>query len=154
MTLRDRQSAFDKRARTSGRWVCAAVLALVVPAAAHADFSVCNDSFDVLNFAVAHDPGDGFLSEGWWTIAPNRCVVILREPLSNRYLYIFATDVFNQALLEGSATFCIDDDRFRILGSEDCWLRGHIAADFAEVDIGDAEAWTVILNSSGTLGNR
>lgn len=149
-----RQAGCKAGARRARHGLCAALLWLALPAAARAEFSVCNDSFDVLNLAVAHDPGDGFLSEGWWTIAPNRCVVILREQLANRYVYLFATDVFNQALLDGSATFCVDDDRFRILGGEECWLRGHVAAPFAEVDIGQAESWTVILNASGDLGRR
>lgn len=127
---------------------------LILPGAAQAEFAVCNDSFDVLNLAVAHDPGEGFLSEGWWTIAPNRCVVVIRERIHSRYVYVFATDVFNQPIVEGSAPFCVDDGRFRILGGEDCWLRGHVAARFAEVDIGEAENWTLILNSSGDLSAR
>lgn len=152
MTARGHRSTLETGARRVRLWLCAALPGLLLPAVARAEFSVCNDSFDVLNLAVAHDPGDGFLSEGWWTIAPNRCVVILRAQLVNRYVYLFATDVFNQALLDGTATFCVDDDRFRILGGEECWLRGHVAAAFAEVDIGEAENWTVILNASGKLG--
>ena len=121
------------------------------PGPAQAEFTVCNDSFDVLNLAVAYDPGDGFFSEGWWTIAPNRCVPVIRERIRSRYVYVFATDVFNQALLEGAAEFCVDEARFRIPGAEDCWSRGHVAAEFAEIDIGQSDDWTLILNATGEL---
>lgn len=142
-------------ALTVGRWgrhrLGLLSLLLTCPGFAAADFTVCNDSFDVLNLAVAHDPGTGFVSEGWWTIAPNRCVAVIRDRIDNRYVYVHATDVFNQPVLEGDATFCIDDGRFRIAGPEDCWARGHIAAPFAEVDMGQSENWTLILNLSGRL---
>lgn len=116
---------------------------------ARAGFAVCNDSFDVLNLAVAYDPGGGFVSEGWWTVAPNRCVTVIRDRIRSRYVYVFATDVFNQALIAGDAPFCVDDARFRIPGTGACWTRGHVAAGFAEVDIGEAEHWTLILDGSG-----
>lgn len=119
--------------------------------AARAGFAVCNDSFDVLNLAVAHDPGGGFVSEGWWTIAPNRCVTVIRDAIRSRYVYVFATDVFNQALIEGAAAFCVDEGRFRIPGAGSCWSRGHVAAGFAEVDIGEAAHWTLILDGTGRL---
>ena len=124
---------------------------VIRPGPAQAEFTVCNDSFDVLNLAVAYDPGEGFFSEGWWTIAPNRCVPLIRERIRSRYVYVFATDVFNQALLEGAAEFCVDEGRFRIPGAEDCWSRGHVAAGFAEIDIGQSDDWTLILNATGEL---
>ncbi|HKL69608.1 MAG TPA: DUF1036 domain-containing protein [Salibaculum sp.] len=143
------------RARTFGRWSRPSLalwgVLVAFPSGAAADFTVCNDSFDVLNLAIAHDPGNGFVSEGWWTIAPNRCVAVIRERIQNRYVYVHATDVFNQPVLEGGADFCIDEGRFRIAGPEDCWARGHIAAPFAEVDMGQSENWTLILNLSGRL---
>ena len=128
-----------------------AVAALAWGGPARAGFSVCNDSFDVLNLAVAYDPGAGFVSEGWWTIAPNRCVAVIRDRILSRYVYVFATDVFNQPLVDGGAAFCVDDGRFRIPGAGECWTRGHVGAAFAEVDIGEAEHWTLIVNTTGAL---
>jgi uncharacterized membrane protein len=133
-------------------WLAAATLGWAAPA--RAGFSVCNDSFDVLNLAVAYDAGAGFVSEGWWTIAPNRCVAVIRDRILSRYVYVFATDVFNQALLEGNAAFCVDDGRFRIPGAGECWTRGHVAAEFAEVDIGEAGHWTLILDGGGARGGE
>jgi uncharacterized membrane protein len=146
-----RRSAFHRRIATLARGGAIVAAALVWGGSARAGFSVCNDSFDVLNLAVAYDPGSGFISEGWWTIAPNRCVAVIRDRIVSRYVYVFATDVFNQALLGGAAAFCVDDGRFRIPGAGECWTRGHVAAGFAEVDIGEAEHWTLVLNTTGAL---
>ena len=157
---RRRMTRQEGRIRNGGvarprRALAGLVVALwALPGPGRADFIVCNDSFDVLNVAVAHDPGDGFASEGWWTITPNRCVDVIRSRIRSRYVYVFATDVFNQPVLEGLAAFCIDEGRFRIAGREACWSRGHLAADFAEIDIGETRDFILFLNTSGTLPAR
>ena len=123
--------------------LAAAAIALASPASA--DFTVCNDSFDVLNIALAYGQGAEFVSQGWWSVAPNRCVALLRGDIPVRYLYLFATDVFNRAVLDGEALFCTDTGRFRIIGVADCRARGHLVSAFSEVDIGSASEWVVIL---------
>ena len=124
-----------------------ALSALAAPA--RADFIVCNASFDVINLALGADTGGSFGTRGWWTIGPNRCTTLLRGQLGSRYYYVFATDVFGQTLLDGDTEMCVADGRFEITGPEDCWERGHIAAPFAEIDIGTAEAWTLFLGDGG-----
>jgi uncharacterized membrane protein len=137
-----------------GAATCLAGLTLGVgfaPSQARADFIVCNDSFDVLNLALARDPGTGFVSEGWWSIAPGRCAALLRGTIDSRYIYLYAIDVFNQPVLDGSITFCVEAQGFRIPGRQDCWERGHIAAGFVEIDTGLAEQWITFLNSEGMI---
>ncbi|MDD7971936.1 DUF1036 domain-containing protein [Roseinatronobacter alkalisoli] len=119
--------------------------------AAQADFIVCNDSFDVLNLALARDPGTGFVSEGWWSVAPGRCAALLRGDIDSRYLYLHAIDVFSQPVLEGQVTFCVGEQGFRIPGAQDCWQRGHIAARFAEIDTGQSRQWITFLNAEGQI---
>lgn len=118
---------------------------------ARADFIVCNDSFDVLNVALARDAGAGFASQGWWTISPSRCAVLLHGEIDSRYIYLHAIDVFGRPVLEGSAEFCIAERGFSVPGGQDCWQRGHIAAGFAEIDTGQARRWIVFLNEDGQL---
>ena len=119
--------------------------------AARADFLVCNDSFDVLNLALARDPGAGFVSEGWWSVAPGRCAALLRGTIDSRYLYLHAIDVFRQPVLDGDVTFCISDEGFRIPGRQDCWQRGHVAAGFVEIDTGQATQWITFLDAEGRI---
>lgn len=118
---------------------------------ARADFIVCNDSFDMLNLALARDPGSGFVSEGWWSVAPGRCAALLRGAIDSRYIYLHAIDVFNQPALDGDVTFCIGEEGFRIPDPQDCWLRGHIAAGFIEIDTGRAEQWITFINAEGQI---
>jgi uncharacterized membrane protein len=112
---------------------------------AHAQFQVCNQSYDVLNLAVAQSEDGIFVTEGWWTIGANRCVDVIRDELVNRYIYVYATDVFNQPILRGDVPMCIAPKRFRIKGTEDCWLRGHKAGSFMEVDTQSEPRWTLFL---------
>ena len=122
-----------------------AVGTLLAATPARADFSVCNDSFDVLNVALARDAGAGFVSQGWWTLSPNHCAVLLHGEIDSRYFYLHAMDVFGRPVLTGEAEFCIAEQRFVVPGAQDCWQRGHMAGGFAEIDTGQARHWIVFL---------
>lgn len=135
----------------------AVLLALLAPGAARAEFTVCNQTLDVVNLAVAHDVGDAAAQdgvwtmqiEGWWTIGANQCVNVIREELENRYVYIYATDVFGQPIYSGTDEMCVEPRRFVIRGIRDCWQRGYMVAKFAEVDTQEQERWTLFLSGSG-----
>lgn len=119
--------------------------------AARAEFAVCNQSYDVVNVAIAQLTNGQFTTEGWWTIGTNQCANVIKEELSNRYIYVYATDVFGQPILEGSVSMCIAEKRFEIEGIENCWERGHKAAMFHEVDTIDTQRWTLFLSPPGGL---
>lgn len=114
---------------------------------AQAVFAVCNQSFDVVNVAIGLYEDDSFVTRGWWTIGPNQCANAVRESLSARYIYVFAQDVFGNEVLNGVVPMCIGTDRFVIRGVEECLLRGHLAADFLEVDTQQTERWTLFLSA-------
>ncbi|WP_274627907.1 DUF1036 domain-containing protein [Arvimicrobium flavum] len=127
-------------------------LALVAgsPSPAHAEFTVCNQTLDVVNLAVGQEVDAAFQTDGWWTIGANQCVNVIREELVNRYIYVYATDVFGQPILSGSTEMCVEKRRFTIRGIEECWQRGHIAAAFYEVDTLEQVRWTFFLTGRGT----
>ena len=54
-------------------------------------------------------------------------------------------DVFGQPLLPGTTRMCTATKRFTIRGIEDCWVRGHIASEFIEVDTQKTRRWTLFL---------
>lgn len=110
-----------------------------------AEFTVCNQTLDVMNLAVGLDVDGSFQTEGWWTIGANQCVDVVRDELSTRYVYLYATDVFGNAILEGGTSMCVEKRRFTIRGIRDCWKRGHILARFVEVDTLDQIRWTYFL---------
>lgn len=121
----------------------ATALALLLPDGARAELRLCNQSFDVLNVAVGLPEGTGFLTRGWWRVAPNQCAVLQREALTHRYYYVFAADVFGNEVMSGAVPMCVAPRRFEIDGQQDCLLRGFLDARFIEVDTGGAESWTV-----------
>ncbi len=125
----------------------AALAAILVPTgAARAEFTVCNQTLDVVNVAVGQEVDAAFQTDGWWTVGANQCVDVVREELSNRYVYIYATDVFGQAILDGATDMCVERRRFSIRGSDACWQRGHIAEPFFEVDTQEQPRWTLFLS--------
>ncbi|AGT11478.1 hypothetical protein JCM7686_pAMI6p148 (plasmid) [Paracoccus aminophilus JCM 7686] len=116
-----------------------------------AAFKLCNQSYDVLNIAIAQ-PGpeqaaaDDFVTRGWWRVAPNQCATLVREPLKTRFLYVFATDVFGKEALSGAIPLCVGTRRFVIERQGDCLLRGFLDARFLEVDTTDQSDWTVFVS--------
>jgi len=132
-------------------WLNRILLAMLATAAcfwaslARAEFTVCNQTLDVVNLAVGQEVDQAFQTEGWWTIGANQCVDVIREELSNRYIYVYATDVFGNGMLDGGTEMCIEKRRFTIRGIDRCWQRGHILARFVEVDTLEQLRWTFFL---------
>jgi uncharacterized membrane protein len=112
---------------------------------AAADFQVCNQTLDVVNVAIGQQQTDLFRTEGWWTIGSNQCATLIRDDLTVRYLYVYATDVFGQPLLEGTLTACIGPSKFTIEGREECWAHGYREVRFYEVDTKAQDRWTLFL---------
>ncbi len=130
-----------------------AALVFCAAGPARAEFTVCNQTLDVVNLAVGQEmrePSEAFWqTEGWWSVGANQCVNVIRDELVNRYIYVYAIDVFGQPLLSGSTSMCVGTRRFVIRGDKDCWVRGHKAAPFYEVDTQQMERWTLFLSTGG-----
>ena len=125
--------------------IVASMCILLLGGRAQAEFTVCNQTLDVVNLSVGQDVDETIQTEGWWTIGANRCVDVIREELNSRYVYIYATDVFGQPVLEGDADMCIGTKRFLIKGTDLCWQRGHKVARYLEVDTQDTVRWTLFV---------
>jgi len=116
--------------------------------AAHAQFAICNQTIDAINVSVAKETSGTFGTEGWWTIGANRCVDVIKEELTGRYVYVYATDVFGQPILTGDYEghdMCIGTRRFSIQGTDSCWQRGYQSARFRLVDTKEMSRWTFFL---------
>ena len=113
---------------------------------AAADFSVCNQTLDVVNVAIGYQRGEVMRTEGWWTIGSNQCATVIRQPIPKRYIYVFATDVFGQTLLDGSQKMCVGAEKFTIDEIESCWQRGYREAEFYEVDTKAQDDWRLFLS--------
>lgn len=112
---------------------------------AGAGFSVCNQTFDVVNVAIGKYERTVFETSGWWTVGPNQCANVIEDDLKVRYVYVFAQDVFGNKILSGATSMCVAPGKFEIRGERDCIVRGYIEAPFHEVDTFRTERWTLFL---------
>ena len=111
--------------------------------------SLCNQSFDVLNIAIAEPGGSGgaedYVTRGWWRVAPNQCATLLRDPLEAKEYFVFAADVFGNEALPGVTPMCVGTREFKIESQRDCLIRGFLDARFYEVDPQGQPSWTVFV---------
>ncbi len=142
-----------RRGRT-GRAGRAAALLLILaaiglwPAAAHADFRLCNNTGSRVGVSIGYKDGDGWMTEGWWNLSSRSCDTILRGALVARFYYIYAVDYDRGGEWSGNAYMCTRDKEFSIRGLEDCLARGYERTGFFEVDTGEQSSWTVQLTDS------
>lgn len=129
-----------------GRTGLASLVFGILAPPASAQFTVCNQTFDVVNVAIGYPEDGEFITEGWWTVGPNQCANVIREDLWMQYVYVFAQDVFGKAVLTGSAQLCVAPNRFEIRGEKDCLIRGLLSAQFHEVNTRRSERWTLFLS--------
>lgn len=115
---------------------------------ARADLRVCNNTHMLLNFAVATISGDAFATQGWWTTTPGSCSTPVRGKLPGRFVYLYAIDIDAIDVLAGKVSMCVDRGKFKIYGIGDCWRRGLLAVNFAEIDTGGSGDWTAFINDA------
>jgi len=128
-------------------YIMAFLCVAFLPDPARAEFSVCNQTFDVLNVAIGQSEYGELSTSGWWTIGPNQCANVISEILRARYVYVFAQDVFGNVVFSGASVMCVAPNRFEIKGQHECQIRGYLDAPFHEVDTKNTERWTLFLEA-------
>jgi uncharacterized membrane protein len=115
----------------------AIVFALLVAVPAQAALTVCNKAKRPARVALGRYSGTEWKSEGWWTLAPKTCGVVVKGSLQARYYYLYATDG-GAGTWGGDHGFCIAGaGRFEIPGRDGCAARGYDRKGFFEVDTGN-----------------
>lgn len=125
--------------------LAALTAALAAPAAARADFRVCNVTGSRVGVAVAYRDAQGWVSEGWWNLPGSACETLLRGPLASRFYYVYALDYDRGGEWTGRTFFCTRDREFTIRGRDDCYARGLERSGFFEINTGEQRNWTVQL---------
>lgn len=119
-------------------------------APARADLNLCNKTASRVGVALGYKDKDGWATEGWWTVAPQKCLPLLKGDLIARYYYVFAVDYDKGGSWGGKSVMCTRDKVFTIRGIEDCEGRGYQKTGFFEVDTGEQTDWTVSLSGEKT----
>jgi uncharacterized membrane protein len=119
------------------------VFAGTVPA--HADFRLCNNSSQRVSVAISYTDGTQWITEGWWNLKPSACETLLRGALAAQFYYVYGMDE-RGGEWKGKAFMCTRDREFRIIGRNNCLVRGYDRTGFFEIDTGNqAKNWTVQL---------
>ncbi len=135
-----------RSAALAAAWLVALAVSMT---AARAEFRVCNNTRSLINLAIGSLAGAEYATEGWWTVTPGSCATPIHEPLSGRYLYLYATGIDGVDLLKGTVSMCVDRRKFKAVGIDNCWRRGLQAVNFAEIDTLDSPEWTTFLTVPG-----
>ena len=117
---------------------------------AKADLKLCNETESRVGAALGYKDKQGWVTEGWWTVDPQKCVTFLKGPLIARYYYVFAVDYDKGGSWGGNSMMCTRDKVFTIRGIEDCEARGYRKTGFFEVDTKEETDWTVSLKGDKT----
>jgi uncharacterized membrane protein len=117
---------------------------------AQADLKLCNQTESRVGAALGYKDKQGWVTEGWWTVEPQKCVTFLKGPLIARFYYVFAVDYDKGGSWGGNSMMCTRDRVFTIRGIEDCEARGYRKTGFFEVDTKEETDWTVSLSGEKT----
>ena len=117
---------------------------------ARADLKLCNNTDSRVGVALGYKDKEGWATEGWWTIEPQKCMPLLKGDLIARYYYVFAVDYDKGGSWGGKSMMCTRDKVFTIRGIEDCEGRSFTKTGFFEVDTGEQADWTVSLSGEKT----
>jgi uncharacterized membrane protein len=143
--------------RIAGRLIPAVVLAVAAFFAlgatpARADLRLCNITESRVGVALGYRDQQGWVTEGWWNLAPRACETLLQGALAARFFYIYAVDYDRGGDWSGRSYMCTRDREFTIRGVEDCLARGFDRSGFFEIDTGEQKSWTVQLTDPGRSG--
>jgi uncharacterized membrane protein len=137
---------------TFTRYMAVVFLLLVSAHPALADFRLCNNTGSRVGVSLGYKDSHGWLTEGWWNVAPRTCETLLRGALVARYYYIYAVDYDRGGEWSGHAFMCSREKEFTIRGTDNCLARGYDRTGFFEVDTGEQRTWTVQLTDSAETG--
>jgi uncharacterized membrane protein len=122
----------------------AAITTLATASPAEAGLDACNKTTEEIVVAIAHSGDQGWISLGWWAVQPKSCLTLLQGDLQSRYYYVYAESDFGD-YWGGSHNFCVQDEKFDIVGADDCEARGYQTVGFHEHDVGGNTDYTVVI---------
>ena len=107
--------------------------ALLGAGPAKADLRLCNQTGSKVGISLGYRDPQGWVTEGWWDLAPKACETLLKGALAARFYYVFAVDYTRGGEWSGRSLMCTRDSEFTIRGLEDCLARGYDRNGFFEV---------------------
>ena len=122
--------------------------------AAQADLRMCNTTGSRVGVAIGYRDAQGWVTEGWWNLAPRACETLLRGTQAARFYYDHPVDYDKGGEWTGKSVMCTRNKEFTIRGIEDCLARGYDRSGFFEVDTGEQKGWTIQLTDTAGAAPR
>ncbi len=105
--------------------------------AAHAGLEICNKGGAAQTVGLAYKQGKAWFSEGWWTIDPDACKVLVGGDLQVREYYYTVKN--SDAYTGQGHWFCAKDESYDLTGADgDCGALGANSRDYSLIDTGEA----------------
>jgi len=112
-----------------------AIIYLFAAQAAQAELSFCNRGDVAQTVGIAYKAGEVWASEGWWTIEPAACKVLLGGDLANQKYYYTVKEP--PGFAGENYFFCAKDESFELTGADgDCGALGANSRPYSEIDTG------------------
>jgi uncharacterized membrane protein len=104
----------------------------------------CNRTQDAVWAALARETQGKKVSQGWWHLQPGQCEKVIRDRLTERFVYAFAehSGEGHDQPWKGQFDFCTRSQIFEIEGAEDCEGRGFKKTGFLQIDTGGQQGVT------------
>jgi uncharacterized membrane protein len=106
---------------------------------ASAGLTFCNRTQDIIWSALGIESQGRKRSVGWWRLQPGQCEKVIKDRLSERFVYAFGAAERGEGTPEtwgGPKLFCTRDASFEIEDASDCQGRSFKSTGFLEIDTG------------------
>lgn len=77
---------------------------------AHAQLEICNKTAAPFSLAIAYETDTDVVSQGWWTIDPDKCEQVIKTELKHQYYYHYVVSRALGVEWAGTFNFCTNDD--------------------------------------------
>lgn len=107
---------------------------LLAAGAAQAELTLCNQADVARSVAIAYSDGEAWVSEGWWSVDPGACKIVLAGALKQRNYYYTLT---GEEFAGDGYSFCVNTVAFTLPGADgDCPALGAEKRPFGHIDTG------------------
>lgn len=118
-------------------WSAAFAVLVAFAAPAQAKLEICNKTPAPFTVAIAFETDADVVSQGWWTVDPDKCTTVVDGDLSRQYYYHYIRSRALNVEWAGTFNFCTTEDpQFRISGAGGCEERNFHITGFRQIDVG------------------
>jgi uncharacterized membrane protein len=154
--LLDARTKFGYPAEEDGTQTYIKLLAEAAKVQSQTGLTFCNRSPTALWVALGLDEEGRKLARGWWRIQSGQCEKVIKDRLTQRYLFAHASNDKGGAdgAWAGKFPFCTKDSVFEMEGGENCDSRGGERTGFFAIDTQGRPGAVYNFNPKGASGVR